>query len=128
MIKYVLIAYLCVVLTACGAISALKAFSPLPDSGLNIETQIGDKEQELAVEVGSTKGTEDISAKGNAVVNVDTASIEANVEEANEVTIRNDPSPWLYLILIGGWVLPTPMSMFRSSVGWFKKRKNNDVE
>lgn len=123
MYSKLIIAYLCVVLSACGAIGALKAFVPSSQAGLSVDAQIGDKEQEVAVQLGGVKGTEDISAKGNAVVNVDTASIESNVEEANEVTINNDPSPWLYLILIGGWVLPTPMSMIRSLVGWFKKRK-----
>ena len=124
MYSKLLIAYLCVVLSACGAIGALKAFIPSSQSGLSVDAQIGDKEQ--AVQVGGVKGAKNISAKGNAVVNLDTAMIESNVEEANEVTINNDPSPWLYLILILGWVLPTPMSMFRSLKGLYHKRKNKD--
>lgn len=126
-IKGILIAYLCIILTSCAALDMVKKFLPGASEGVSVDAQIGDREGSLAV--GGARGAGNIKAEDEATVNVITSSNKAKIESANEVTIHNGPSFWLYALLILGWVLPTPTSMFSSlrKVRLFK-RKNKDVK
>ena len=125
--KKILLAYVCIILSACAALDFAKKMLPGMDGGVSVDAQIGDRDGSIAV--GGARGAGNIKAKDEATVNVVTSTNKTKVEKANEITINNDPSPWLYGILILGWVLPTPTSMFRSSIGWWRrKRKNKNVK
>ena len=96
--KQIAILYLCASLSACAALELLQDVLPGSKAGIAVDAQIGDKDQSVHV----------------------TTNEETNIDGAQEVIINNDTKPWLYGLLILGWVLPTPVSMFKAL--WRKKR------
>ena len=113
--RLILIAYLCVILTSCAALDVAKKLIGGGGSGVTVDAQVGDKDQ--SVQLGDSSGPRDINVKGKGTVHV-----------TSEV-VNNGPSPLLYLLLIGGWILPTPVSMWRSIRAYFSlNRKKRNVK
>jgi hypothetical protein len=88
------------------------------DSGLSVDAQVGDRENEA--QVGGARGAGDIEAEDNATVNVSTNKIDSQIEKAENVTIQTIP-PWVFLIALVGWILPTPLSMWNNTFGRLTK-------
>ena len=82
------------------------------DKGISVDAQIGDREN--ALQAGGASGAGIIEAKDNAHVEVTTSNGETSFETAKNVLVQNTP-PWLVALLILGWVLPTPTSIFRGA-------------
>jgi hypothetical protein len=105
---------------------ASNALTGASKDGVSLDAQIGDRETETNTDVqaGGTKGTGDVSAAGNAKVEVNTETSSASVEEAENVTVNNTPF-WLVIVAILGWILPTPSDIFKGILGFVKglKRK-----
>ncbi len=101
------------VLTSCSYMDLIEQVMPgRPKEGISVDAQIGDRQNQ--VDVGGVTGTGNIEVEDNGTVNVNTAKTNSNIEEAEEVTINNGPEPWVLLLLILGWSLPTPLTMFKS--------------
>lgn len=50
-------------------------------------------------------------------------------EAVQSVTVRNEAAAWVWLLLIAGWVLPSPAEIGRALVALVKKgRRNADTE
>jgi hypothetical protein len=80
--------------------------------GISLDTQIGDKKSEVAA-VSTKRGAGDIVAKDKAHVTVTNTTQESRAKiETNNGTIKVEQTPpWLILVAILGWLLPTPQSM-----------------
>lgn len=97
------VAMLVLLLTACSPMDLIKgAFSKGDGPSLEVETVVGDKEQAV---VGSVGDKTEIS----------TESFTGGVNTTNV----QDIPPWVMILLILGWVLPS----HREIGTWFKKRK-----
>lgn len=84
--------------------------------GIEVDAQIGDRENKVIVGGGTTsQAARDI--KGNkGTVNITTATKQTGTEVkgAESVKVNNtNVSPFILLLLILGWVLPTPASIWR---------------
>jgi len=57
--------------------------------------------------------------------NGDIKSVEAKVstESVEKVTI-NETQPWVILLLVLGWLLPSPNEIARSILNLFRRKKN----
>lgn len=97
------------------------------DDGVSVEldAQVGDRQNDVKSQIGGVQGTGEISAEGNAQVQVTTKATESNVERAEKVAITNNKQApfWLIVLLILGWVLPDPVSMWTS----FRNRRSGSV-
>lgn len=112
------------ILTACSPLDVIKQVSShiLPtEKGLSVDAQIGDRDNEL--QLSGAKGISgDITAEDDATVVVNTSSHEtaAQIKRAEVVNIEQIP-PWVLLLLILGWVLPTPTGIFRGAREWLAR-------
>lgn len=87
--------------------------------GISAELHVGDKE--IDSNIGGVQGTGNIEIKkGN--VTVTTAKITSNIEKAEAVSVYESPSPLFILLLVLGWVLPTPRSIYTRSKTWIFNR------
>jgi len=119
--KRMLILYLCSILAACSALEVAKTLLPgAANGGISADLQVGDKEQ--AVALGGTRGTGNIEVEDEGSVEVNTVTQNSNIEKAKEVVINNGPKPWVLLVLVLGWVAPTPSEMWRRFRLWRKKK------
>jgi len=112
-------------LTGCSAMSALV---PGLGGGTNVaaNTQVGKENNQTGVQVGDVKENKvEAQEIGKLVQSEKTSSVDAKeigkvsqaetaIEAAN-VSIQNLP-PWVILLLILGWVLPSPMEIYRGTV------------
>lgn len=111
--KKLLTIILIATLSACSYMDLIKEVIPGMDSGgISVDAQIGDRQNQ--VDIGGVTGTGNIEVEDNGTVNVNTTAVDANVEQAEEVTINNGPAPWILILLILGWVCPTPLTMAKS--------------
>lgn len=79
------------------------------DDGISVDAQIGDRANEGQLGEAVQKGTGDIKAEDKAQVTVNNTqdSTDAKIENAQNVTVQNIP-PWVFILAIIGWVLPSP--------------------
>lgn len=84
--------------------------------GISAELQIGDKE--IGSNIGGMQGTGKIEVK-NGNVTATTSKITSKIDKAKDVTINEGPSPFFILLLLVGWVLPSPREIFL----YFRYRK-----
>lgn len=110
----------CETMTKIGA----KALGAASDDGISLDAQIGDKHTEVQTDVGSTKATGNIAAKDNAKVQVRNEKTDARVDQANVVKVQNIP-PWVFLLALLGWILPTPQTVVQFLINLFKRNKTN---
>lgn len=92
------------------------------DDGISVDAQVGDRENEGALGESVQKGTGDIEVKDKAKVTVNNTqqTADAKIETADNVTVQNIP-PWVFLLAILGWLLPTPQAMWKGLCIWRKK-------
>ena len=101
--RLLLVVILTCSVTSCSPLSALSVLGIGGKPGIAVDAQVGDREAKIG---DSIQGTGDITAETVEVVTAE------NEIQAQEVIIENGPKPWVILLLILGWVLPTPNSMF----------------
>jgi hypothetical protein len=127
---------LSVVLTACTPMSALKMLNPFSSGGLSVDAQVGKEnsqqnagiatagdrdsienstvtKESTAVAIGQTSNKVNAEEIKTAVIADKQTSVTAdnsNIQVRNEYT--NIPV-WVLLLLLLGWVLPTPDAMFK---------------
>ena len=101
-------------LPSCSKISPIGL---LTGSGPNVaaNTQIGKENKQAVVDQ-----TRRIEASGNSVVK----QVEANVssEKVDNLTIQQTPI-WMVILLIAGWLLPSPNEIGRWVRSLFKKKQ-----
>lgn len=104
-----------VILAGCG----VNPLSLLTGGGPNVaaNTQIG-KENSQAV-VSQTSRTE-VKAGDNA--DIKTVSSKVSTDSVEKITINEVP-PWVVLLLILGWLLPSPNEIARWITNLFKRKK-----
>lgn len=103
MIRVVILALL---LTACSPLDLIKPMlSGSSGPSLEVETVVGDKEVVGVGQVGdsSTISTESLSG------GVNTTYIE-------------DIPPWVVILLILGWLLPSHTEIYREIKSWFRRK------
>lgn len=90
--------------------------------GISLDAQVGDRENEVTL--GEKVGVGDIQAKDGGSVNVKNVKSDTKFESAGEVVIQyeNIP-PWLIILLLITWALPTPTSCWRAIKQKFKRSK-----
>lgn len=116
-------------LTACSALDWVKPFLPGGNDGISAEAQVGDRNnalgdhEEYSQEIEVEDVTGDVSIKSEST-KVEQRS-EVRVDNAADVSVTNI-SVWLILLLILGWLLPTPTTMWRGIrnawKGWMERR------
>jgi hypothetical protein len=101
---------LTLLLSGCSALSAF-----LPGGGTNVaaNTQIGKENNQTGVQVGDVKSN---SVEATEIGKLSQA--ETAIEAAN-VTINSLP-PWVLLLIILGWILPSPMEIYRGLINAIK--------
>jgi len=95
-------------LTGCSALSAL---IPGMGGGTNVaaNTQIGKENNQTGVQLGDVKENK-VEAQ-----EIGKLSQAENAIEAANVTINSLP-PWVLLLIILGWILPSPMEIYRGLI------------
>lgn len=91
--------------------------------GIELDAQVGDRENDVQVGKG-IKGTGEVKARDNATVNVNTSNKEtaSEVGTAETVNVKNENiPPWVFLISLAGWMLPSPIEIWRLVTKLFKK-------
>jgi hypothetical protein len=108
----ILVALSISILAGCSALSALV---PGMGGGTNVaaNTQIGKENNQTGVQVGDVKENKVEAQEIGKLSQADTA-----IEAAN-VTINSLP-PWVLLLIILGWVLPSPMEIYRGLINAIK--------
>jgi len=102
MLKVVLLSFL---LVACSPLDIVKSvFSGGDGPSLDVETVVGDKEESVVGQVGDT--SEIVSESITGGVNT------TNIEEM---------PPWVVLLLILGWLLPSPKVIYDEIKSWIRK-------
>ena len=100
------------ILAGCSALSALV---PGMGGGTNVaaNTQIGKENNQTGVQVGDVKENKVEAQQIGKLSQAETAIDAANV------TINSLP-PWVLLLIILGWVLPSPMEIYRGLINAIK--------
>jgi hypothetical protein len=96
------------ILAGCSALSALM---PGMGGGTNVaaNTQIGKENNQTGVQVGDVKENKVEAQEIGKLSQAETAIDAANV------TINSLP-PWVLLLIILGWILPSPMEIYRGLI------------
>ena len=108
----ILVALSISILAGCSALSAL---IPGMGGGTNVaaNTQIGKENNQTGVQVGDVKENKVEAQEIGKLSQADTA-----IEAAN-VTINSLP-PWVLLLIVLGWILPSPMEIYRGLINAIK--------
>jgi hypothetical protein len=118
-------------LSGCSALDAIKLAAPsLSGGGPSVSAQVG-KEANKQVVVGDQSKTEveteiEVGEHSEVEVTTDSRKVETNIDgdiKADKVSFTNIPPHFIYALTafaILGWVLPTPMQMWRSRRGRHK--------
>jgi len=102
--KTLLFVVLAFMLSSCSMLSSL-----IPGSGTNVaaNTQIGKENTQTGVQVGDAIKNDLSAVTELGKLNQADTTIEAH----GETTIQNIP-PWVLLLLILGWLLPSPKEIW----------------
>ena len=101
---------LVILLSGCAVLDALGTL--IPDKGLSVDTElvVGDKQQEVQLGDRSSQVAESIV---NNEGRQEASKIENNIQNLPE---------WVILLLIIGWMAPSPSEIWRGLLGLFKLR------
>lgn len=106
-------------IASCSPISTL-----LPMGGTNVaaNTQIGRTNTQT---LGTTNNTDaGIRTEGNVEsINQDIESDNKVVADKVDNLVVNEVPPWVILLLLLGWLLPTPSQIGQSILSLFRRRK-----
>ena len=103
MIRVVILALL---LTACSPLDLIKPMlSGSSGPSLEVETVVGDKEESVVGSIGDTS-------------TISTESLSGGVN----TTYIEDIPPWVVILLILGWLLPSHTEIYREIKSWFRRK------
>ena len=95
-----------ITLFACSPLDLIKgAVGGGSGPSLEVDTTVGDKEESVVGQVGNSSEISSESITGG----INTTNIQ-------------DIPPWVLLLLIVGWVLPSPTSMYKEIKSWYGGR------
>ena len=124
--KTVIALALAVTLTGCGGLGVVSTVADmvLPSSepaGIEVGAQIGEEANQQVI-LGDQKKTEVEVDAENATVNTiqeEKSQVTEVVGNVAEFIVNNQQAvpPWIWVLCILGWVLPTPTTM----ASWFRK-------
>jgi len=102
----ILVFLLSVGIQACSVWDIIK-----PSSGISVDTEIvaGDKQEEINTEVVGSKATTNNTA-------------DAITQTYN--TINESMEWWIWVLMIVGWMTPTPSKMWGAFINLFRRKKN----
>ena len=108
----ILVALSISILAGCSALSALV---PGMGGGTNVAayTQVGKENNQTGVQVGDVKENKVEAQQIGKLSQAETAIDAANV------TINSLP-PWVLLLIVLGWILPSPMEIYRGIINAIK--------
>jgi uncharacterized protein YceK len=108
---------LIILLSGCGGISPL---SLLGGGGPNVAANVqagAENNQQIVAQQTITKAERD-------VVNT-TQTKQVETQQVDTINITNEKIPvWYLVLLVVGWLLPSPSEIARGFIGLFKKRKD----
>ena len=114
---------ICLLLSGCG-LSSLGLLSGGGGPTINSNAQIGKENRQSVM---SVEQTEEITAGRDVVQTEIVKEVETGTVENLDITNTNVP-PWVILLLILGWLLPTPTEIGRSIMDFILRlfgRKDN---
>lgn len=85
---------------------------------LAVDAQLGDKTANVGENDNSTIDVED----NEGIVTVTSTKSEKNFEKAEKVTINEGPDMFWSLLLVLGWLLPSPSVIYGEVKSWFVKK------
>jgi hypothetical protein len=95
---------LIIILTACSPLDLIKPMlSGSSGPSLEVETVVGDKEESVVGSIGDTS-------------TISTESLSGGVN----TTYIEDIPPWVVILLILGWLLPSHTEIYREIKSWFR--------
>jgi len=95
---------LVLMLTACSPLDLIKPMlSGSSGPSLEVETVVGDKEESVVGSIGDTS-------------TISTESLSGGVN----TTYIEDIPPWVVILLILGWLLPSHTEIYREIKSWFR--------
>lgn len=117
-------------LTGCSGLSPLSLLSGKP---VGVNAQLGkENEQVIGVKTEATYGNNSYVAPASTSVRPAARPSSVNQVQAQEngvkadtvesITVHEVP-PWIVLVALLGWLLPTPSQIGRSFINLFKRRK-----
>lgn len=106
-----------------GLVSLLAACNSLPLSlltggGPNVAANV-----QAARTATQTVGTTQITEQRTNSGDIKTLEAKVAAEKVEKVTV-NEVQPWVILLLILGWLLPSPAEIARWLISPFKRKKN----
>lgn len=103
-----------VLLSGCSGVLPTLTGALVPDVAANV--QAGRINTQT---VGQTQLTDQRAEVSGGQVEQSTGDTVVRTERVERVEIRNAPSPWFIVLLVLGWLLPSPGEMARSIRRWF---------
>lgn len=117
--KYFYIMIMCVALSGCSSFDLAKGIATTAlgteQTGITLDTQVGDKTANVGTNDNSQVNLEDV--EGN--VTVTSTKSDKNFESTEKVTINEGPNMWFLLLLVVGWLLPSPGQIYSEVKSWF---------
>lgn len=120
--KYSYLFLILTLLAGCSTLDVAKGVAGLAlgeQPTLAVDAQLGDKTANVGTNDNSTIDVED----NEGIVTVTSTKSEKNFEKANDVTINEGPDIWYLIILVLGWLLPSPSQMYGEVKSWFIHEK-----
>lgn len=120
--RLLLILILCAILNGCSTMDIAKSVASSAlgvdgQSGIAVDTQFGDKTANVGTNDNSQVNLDDI----DGTVTITSTKSDKVFETTDQVTINEGPNMWYLLILILGWLLPSPNQMYSEVKSWFTK-------
>jgi hypothetical protein len=115
-----IILLLTLTLTSCTALDIAKGVLKEP-TGISVDAQIGDKTANVGTNDNSQVNLEDV--RGDVKV----SKSNKNFNDAGQVTINEGLNIWYLIILVLGWLLPSPTRMYKEIRSWFTKQTLSDL-
>ena len=120
---------ICLGLTGCSGLSPLSLLSGKP---VGVNAQLGkENEQVIGVKTETTYGNNSYVAPATSVRPVSRPSsvnqVQAQENNVKADTVENitvhEVPPWIVLVALLGWLLPTPSQIGRSFINLFRRKQ-----
>mgnify|MGYP000636078862 CR=1 FL=1 len=121
---------ICLGLTGCNAVNPIKLLGGKP---VGVNAQLGkENEQVIGVKTEATYGNNSYVAPVSTSVRPVSRPSSVNQVQAQENNVKADTvenitvhevPPWIVLVALLGWLLPTPSQIGSSFINLFKRRK-----
>ena len=104
--------------TACdGPLSLLTGGGP----NVAANVQAGQENNQTLLDVGATTTEQTIVRPNARDITQTSDENRIKTEKVENLTLNESPPLWVWLLMILGWLLPSPGEMGRTIRGWFRK-------